>query len=285
MSDPFIPRSIEDLAVSWPKELDHFSASSAKMAVRCPEQWRQRYVRGIKTPPALAMVLGRADHAAIEQSMRDKITSWEDWPVKDVVDYFHTALDEDIERNGGLEEIEVPDADGKAAKVKVLDKERFVRSKIVEVYHRDTSPTVQPVAVEEEFAIQVPELPVHVIGYLDLVVVDADLGGNGEYIVDRKYGKRLRSKVEPEWGIQAEIYQLHRPVDHVWHLSAPGGQGQLRQACPSRERSERMLQHIVGTIGFYYQKYGPDEPWPTTGKLHPWACGYCGYRETCWGWA
>ncbi len=38
-------------------------------------------------------------------------------------------------------------------------------------------------------------------------------------------------------------------------------------------------------IGFLYQRYGPDEPWPATGKAHTWACGYCGFKPDCWGWA
>jgi hypothetical protein len=281
----FIPRTLDDLALSWPKELNHFSASSAKMAVRCPEQWRQRYVLGKKSPPSLSMLLGRADHKAIETSMEQKIKTYEDLPVKDVVERFHAEIDEEV-RNVGIDELEIPDATGKLKKHEIIDKQRVHRATILQNYHVVMSPTVQPIAVEEAFSIEIPELPVQVVGYVDLVAVEPDFSGDGPYMIDRKHGKRSRTRVEPEWGIQAEVYQLHRPVKHVWHTSSDANTlGTLEQACPPRGRSERMLQQIVATIGFCYQKYGPDEPWPTTGKLHPWACGYCGFRETCWGWA
>lgn len=35
MTELFIPRTLEELALEWPPELDHISASSLKMAVRC----------------------------------------------------------------------------------------------------------------------------------------------------------------------------------------------------------------------------------------------------------
>ena len=32
------------------------------------------------------------------------------------------------------------------------------------------------------------------------------------------------------------------------------------------------------------EQYGPDEPWPTTGRFHTWACDYCGFRGDCPAW-
>jgi hypothetical protein len=32
----------------------------------------------------------------------------------------------------------------------------------------------------------------------------------------------------------------------------------------------RMIRGIYDSIVFCLSKYGPDEPWPTTGRLHDW---------------
>ena len=120
----FVPRPLEELATDWPPELDHISASSVKMAARCPEQWRQRYVLGRKTPPAAALVLGRADHAAVEHSMVQKQTSFVDLPVTEVKDKFIAVVDDEIDRDGGYAELEV--RDGKEQIRAIAKKKRVV---------------------------------------------------------------------------------------------------------------------------------------------------------------
>lgn len=305
MDDPvFVPRSLEDLELEWPPEITHFSASSAKMAVRCEEQWRQRYILGKKSPPNLALIGGKADHAAIEQSMLKKITSFTDLPVKEVTEAFVESVEKEVDQAGGLSELEwKDDLDTEAARVREYDDLRTHGQRVVKAYHETASPLLQPIAVEAPIEILVPGLPVKVIGYIDLIANDAQLQIDNPFfdvsaqtrIIDRKRRKRASAKIEPEWSIQAEIYQLAHPLRHDWHISVhgtktpsvmlPNAHPTLVQAVPSRERSERLLQQIVAKIGWLYQRYGPDDPWPTTGKLHPWACGFCAYRPACWGWA
>lgn len=287
--EPFSPRPLAELEFTFPPELEHISASSLKMAVRCEEQWRQRYILGKKVPPGLPMLAGRADHAAIEHSMLQKIDSYEDLPVGEVRERFVSELEYEVEKEGGIGEIEVRDAETPQAKQRAYDELRVHGPQVVAVYHTLASPTIQPVAVEKEFHLEVPGLPVEVMGRIDLVAEGQEVVTRR--IIDRKRRARRTLKIEPEWSIQAEIYQLAEPVPHEWHLSvttkepqAVFGAPELVQRVPPQERSERLLRQLVAKLGWLYQRYGPDEPWPTSGKLHPWACGYCGYRDTCWGW-
>lgn len=296
MGDIFTPRSVEDLSLSFPPELEHISASSLKMAVRCEEQWRQRYILGRKLPPALSMIAGRADHKAIETSMRQKIDTHVDLPVHEVRELFVAELESEVEREGGINELEVRNADSEMAKVRALDEERRQGPEVVAAYQTQAAPRLQPLAVEKEFRLQVADVPVDVLGYIDLVAVEAGLFGESVSppdmrIIDRKRRTRRTLKIEPEWSIQAEIYQLAVPAPHEWHLSVTtktpqivAFEPELVQGLPPVERSQRLLQQLVYKIGWLYQRFGPDEPWPTTGKLHPWACSYCGFRKECWGW-
>jgi len=289
-------RSVSGVAMSftpqipWPEEIEHFSASSAKMAVRCPEQWRQRYILGKKAPPSLAMLGGRADHGAIEMSMRQKITSYEDLPVAEVKKAFVEILENAVEKSGGVNELESKTDNV----VREYDDLRRSGQLSVATYHTIASPFLQPVAVEEKFEIQVPGLPVKVIGYIDLIANDVTFGNEvddaSNRMIDRKRRARSTRNIEPEWKMQAEIYQLAEPIPFDWHVTVDKkepevlwGEG-MTQEVPPKARSERLLNQIVSQIGFYYTTYGPDQGWPVTGKLHPWSCGYCGYRDDCWGW-
>jgi hypothetical protein len=284
----FVPRTLEELAVEWPSQLDHISATSVKMAARCPEQWRQRYVLRKKMPPAAVLLQGRADHAAIEFSMRQKLTTQMDIPVLEVRDLFLAAFEQEIENEGGIGELEVRGASTMLQKTRQVDDMKRDGMRNVANYHSAISPQIQPLAVEEEFALQVKDLPVTVIGKIDL-------RGNRkgrQVLIDRKGSGRPRYKPEPEWTIQAEVYQLVRPLNFEWHITnTPNGQlimpddySSLWMPVVARERAERTLQQIVAEIGHYMRTYGPDGEWPTRGKLHTWACGYCGFRPDCWGW-
>lgn len=293
MTDTFVPRTLEQLAAEWPDDLDHISASGMKMAARCPEQWRWRYVKGRKIPPVGILMQGRADHAAIERSMKLKIESGSDLPVGEVQDFFLAFFENEIETSGGVREIEIRDAFDYPTKVKRLDTMKRQGQRNVANYQTRVSPHVQPTAVEERFRLKVPELPVVIEGFVDLIALDAQSRSERPArIIDRKGSGRAKYKPDPEWVIQAEVYQLAHPLPHEWHitktdsgaLALPEAYPDLRLPVTPRERALKTVQQIVAEIGHYYRTYGPDGEWPVRGKLHPWACNYCGYRPSCWGW-
>lgn len=284
----FQPLPREALDLTWPAELDHISASSIKMAHRCEEQWRQRYVLGRKEAPNLPMLAGFADHAAVEKDMRQKIVTDTNLPIPEVQQAYLEVLEGRVEQLGGIQEVRVKDADTPQAKTRAYDEVRQSGQELVGVYSRYTSPLVSPIAVEEEFSLEVADLPVRVVGRLDLVA-DMLLDGTGPRIIDRKRRARGSRKIEPEWALQARVYQLARDLPHEWHISVNTSKPyvlsgeELTLPVRSSALTQRMLHQVVAKIGFLYQRYGPDEPWPATGTLHPWACGYCGFRADCWG--
>lgn len=284
----FQPRSLRELEFEFPPELDHVSASSIKMAVRCEEQWRQRYILGKKIVPSLAMLLGRADHGAIEHSMVQKIETHEDLPVSEVKEFFVYSLESEVEKEGGISEVEVTVKGEPAStpqKIAMYDKERTQGQQVVEVYHRNVSPLIQPRSIEKSFEVQIPGLPVRMTGRIDMIGYHE---GVEDTMIDRKRKTRAITKPDAEWSIQADVYQWVEPIPHAWHVSVSKKEPEivtnLWQPVRNRANTEMFLNQLVAKLGWLYQKYGPDEPWPTTGKLHPWACGYCGFRDNCWGW-
>src|SRR5262245_66503615 len=91
----------------WPPELDHISASSLSMFTRCPEQWRRRYALGERRPPAMVGLWGRADHKAIEADLSNKLFEGSHLPVDDVRQLFVVEFEAQLDREGGLSEVDL----------------------------------------------------------------------------------------------------------------------------------------------------------------------------------
>jgi hypothetical protein len=267
-------------AAVWPEALGkHLSASQITMFQRCPEQWRQRYLLGKIERPGAALVWGAADHFAHEQNFRQKITSHTDLDIGDVKDAFAAGFEKAIDRNGGTSEIVWGDDDPADIKDKgVL---------LVEAYHRQVSPTVQPTQVEQRFEARIPGVPVPVVGFID---VETDVAG-----IERKTAKAKTTTVKPGWRIQGLLYQsvIRKPVD--WHVSVkkktPGVYtpatdiGLRLDANPAIiAATAHLVKNAADTLVAFYTTFGPDEPWPGA-ITHDWACSYCGFRKSCAWWA
>jgi hypothetical protein len=151
---------------------------------------------------------------------------------------------------------------------------------VVGQYHKLISPSVQPTAVEKQFDLVVPGLPVKVFGYIDLIT--------GERVIDRKRSTRSMRSPKVDWVMQAGIYQLAEPKPYTWHVSVttktPQFQTDMEQDIPRPGLTERRLRDVCLKLGWLYQRYGPDEGWPATGRNHDWSCSYCGYKPDCWAW-
>jgi hypothetical protein len=255
----------------WPLPLPHVSASSLGTYLRCPEQYRQRYLLGRKEPPNVKLLWGRADHRALEHNWQQKIDSHEDLPVKEVEEAFAVSLDEAVDESGGESEVqwdETKPGDVKDAGVR-----------LVRCYHEQVSPSVQPVQVERKFELLLPGMGVPIVGYIDLETVGP--------IVERKTAARKFTTVPGRYALQAGIYQLaaRRSIDfHVSTktklpavytpgtdpgLSLPVSDARLRMV---EERVRRTVRSLAST----YQTFGPDDPWPDA-IADDSSCMWCGF--------
>lgn len=262
----------------WVLPLDHLSASSLSMLQACPRQWQQRYILGKIETPGAAVVLGTANHKAHGFNWNCKVVSGNDLPTNVIVDYYHDdAWPKTLEERGGAGEVKW-DADPEDA--------RMVGERMVVAYHEAVSPRLEPVAVEKQITVRIPDVPVPLDGYIDLVQAD------GRPMVDLKTAKQKESKIKPEWKLQGLVYQLaeQKPID--WHvvtkqkttaiytpLEEPG----LSQPVNAFQLAAgvKLIQDLARLANYYYVTYGPDESWPQLGVAHKWRCDWCGYRKDC----
>ena len=264
----------------WTLPIEHLSATSLGMLARCPEQFRQRYVLGRKERPGEALVIGTAVHLAAEHNFAQKIESHEDTLLADHLDYyddiaFGQALDERVD-----EEI-VWDTDPEGARKR--------GRAITYAYHSIVAPRVQPLAAETRVEADFG-LPVPVIGYADVRTADK--------VIDIKTGNKARRQIKPEWRIQAGVYSsiTEQPVDFhcvsatptkfVATVNTPLEAPELSIWLPpeAREATKQNVRVMAGMALNFMDAIGPDEPWPTLGQVHPWACGYCAFKPGCPAW-
>lgn len=271
-----------DVREEWLLPIEHLSATSISMFKRCPEQFRQRYVLGRKERPGEALVIGTAVHLAAEHNFQQKVSSFEDVPFLDLLTWyddiaFTRALD-DRQQQG--DEI-LWDAGE--------DNARRRGRAITAAYHTAVAPRVQPLTVETrieaDFGLAVP-----ILGFAD-VQTEAT-------VIDIKTGKQARRQIKPEWRLQAALYSslTQLPVDfhavsatvkdHRVTINTPLEAPELSVWIPPEAQVEvqRNVRTTAWLANYLMKTLGPDEPWPTDGQAHPWACSWCGYRGGCPAW-
>jgi hypothetical protein len=270
---------LADFTETWVLPIQHWSASSLNMLSVCPRQWQARYIWGRKEAPGAALILGTANHSAMGFNLLDKITTGEDKTEAEVVEYFNDkAWPDAINERGGAGEVKWDDGP---------EEQRALGAKMVSAYHLNVAPRVEPTSVEAKIEVFVPQVPVPVIGYVDVVQA-----GNRP-IIDLKTSAKKRSDIKPDWRLQGRIYQLAfaRPVD--WHvvtkakvpttltgLDAPG----LMQDLEVVMQTQEMVRQLSTLANHYMTIYGADQDWPQLGVSHDWRCNWCAYRSDCPAW-
>lgn len=173
----------------------HLSYTQLNMLLRCGEQYRRRYLEGERVPPGSAGALGKSFHLAQESNYRQKITSKRDLPVKAVTAAFSDAFD--VESKDVLWTPE--EAEAGIAKVKGELKDEGV--KLVEVYHTEVAPAVQPESCEEIIPVALDGFP------YDLKCV-VDLVDDKQIVHDSKTRARSPTAEEADKSMQLTAYAL-----------------------------------------------------------------------------
>lgn len=238
----------------------HISASQISAFHRCAEAYRQTRILGVTSEPESNLTVGLGVHKGIEtyyRSLGERITPGEreQRAMMAAGDY-------------------VDDTDPTAHD----DADEAMR--LVQTYIRD-APKITPVALEERIEVDLPGTSATLVGRLDCLAEDR--------IVDFKTSKSTVSKPAGDWKLQAWLYQAAHGLPAEWHvlvktkepkivygpdLRVPYDREKTRHALEFAAQTRKRIEHL-------YETLGPDQPWPTNGVLHMWACGKCPVRHSC----
>lgn len=166
--------------------------------------------------------------------------------------------------------------------------ERGVR--MAKIYQEQVGKDIVPVAVESKFEFTLPDIPVPIIGYIDVMEKDK--------VRERKTSAVKQTSPKPAWRFQGLVYQLATGLPIAWDIVTRQATTQVYAArdwpdlnlpVGDFNKTKRMISDCAVRMNDLYARFGKDEPWPTTGIMHVFACSYCPagpkFRGDCLAWS
>jgi CRISPR/Cas system-associated exonuclease Cas4 (RecB family) len=163
----------------------HLSISQVNMFLRCPTQYKFRYVDDHMRPPGVATALGSGGHAALEVTHHHLVDHDIPAPTEQLLDCFSDKFKEISQTIEDWEE----------------EKPGTIKDKgiaLVRMYNEKMAPTVKPQVdahgsrgIEKKFELTVSGVPM--LGYIDLIDANADIAMSHEEL------KQIQAIMGPKW--------------------------------------------------------------------------------------
>lgn len=163
-------------------DIDHLSYSSISTYQRCPRKWKFRYIEKIPVVTSTALAFGGAFHSTIEEYLRvggDLLDHWEEkW----------------VEKTGEAE-VEF-DAETDEAMYQ-LGTEMFQHPAVREGLSQIKPMRIgEALMIEQKVSLEVEDVPVPVIGYID-VITDDSLPGDFKTSSNRWSASKAEKEIQP----------------------------------------------------------------------------------------
>lgn len=152
---------------------------------------------------------------------------------------------------------------------------------LIETYLAQRPTHVKPIATEKKIEVALPDSDIPLIGYIDCEA-------EGQLVEIKTSGKKITVPTGA-WKLQAWLYQAAVPKPMEWHVlvkqKTPLLIASAALATPYNQtvtlKAVGLASATLERIQTLYNERGPEEEWPLSGILHPWACGMCDARHDC----
>jgi hypothetical protein len=143
----------------------HLSHSQVSMYQRCGLQWQFRYIDGIKAPPGVSALVGKATHKSVEANLTAMMAgaALERGAVAAVAA-------ESLAQAWADEPPMLTEDDGSSAVAEGAAVDKAVT--LAELHHGQVAPKLRPAAVEQAFRIESDAWDFDILGFKDVVEVD-----------------------------------------------------------------------------------------------------------------
>lgn len=175
----------------------HRSKSQIEMYLRCPEQFRRRYIAGEKRPPSIHAHRGSGFHGGVERNYKQKILSREDLPVSDIVESAVAAFEERLESDG----VSFSQEDESRGIKNVIGEAKDMTARMSQFWGKEVAPLYQPAMVEEKVTIALPGATHDLMGIIDIATEDGE-------IRDMKTAAKAKPKDAADTSLQLTIYAV-----------------------------------------------------------------------------
>ena len=116
-------------------------------------------------------------------------------------------------------------------------------------------------------------------------------------VLDIKTAKSKPANGQPsgDWRLKGSIYSRITGYGMGWHVVSKAqtvgvytpqtDAGLMMAATPALAAiAERRIVSTAENLVSLYNRYGPDEPWPTTAPEHIFLCRLCSFQRDCGWW-
>jgi len=266
-------------------KIDYLSPTQISMYLKCSLQYFWRYHEGIKIPPKGIMTQSNCIHSSVELNFKQKIDTFLDLPLSDVLDNFSTEFDERKHKTAWFK-------DEKPAAFKDQG------YNLLGGYQKIIAPGIQPTHVEHKFEIHFDNFDIPLIGRTDLIhsenISDNKCTGKAPSVVAKEADESLQLTAyalayraefhRAEKGVS--IIALFRPKDKKEQLSHPFVKKATKPKASnvqtfsstrdqkSINRYLKLMAHVKNAIE--NDIYHPCDP-------NNWWCSpaWCGYHAIC----
>lgn len=140
--------------------IEHLSYSSINSYLTCPRAWRYHYIDKVQTPTAPALIFGSAFHGTIEEHIKAET------PVQSLTERWMGEWQRQLERSPEVS------WDGDSAEKLANDGVRMFSDADVVALVNGLRPLDEPNSVERFVELNIPNVPIPVIGYIDMIEAD-----------------------------------------------------------------------------------------------------------------
>lgn len=259
----------------------YLSASQLSMYTRCAKQYEFRYIKGIKRPPSLSMILGTGVHKSAEVNYAHKLKTKKAVKLSVAMDAYDTTF---AEKKGEAERV--------SRVVEGQEKDRGY--KMAEAHYREIAPGLQPVEKPElEFTVAIPGLRRKLYGFIDLIASPIVSVGNlikkvspKRYVRDTKTSGRKFDRMSVEISSQLTAYAYAHKIlfgklpDGVGLdiTIAKKGSEQVDVQTETTTRTPDELARFASTAA-QIEKGIQAGVFPPVDDAK--VCGWCGYKDLC----
>ena len=260
------------MALEFPTTLpvDHLSASSVATYLRCPEQWRRKYLDHEPQAPKLGMIVGGAVGAVEGYSYQRVIDGGEQAKLPEALDLYDEEFEYKLSRADGLEASRQERGEAKDGGVRALS-----------VYHSTIAPKTEPKSVERKFELRLGAAEWTVNGFFDVETPRP--------VVDLKVKAKRLTQADADSDLQASLYLAARRAEGNpapaldFHVSTTAKQASAEVV--STRRSEAQLDQTLRLVAYVARDIEyrvASGNWVGAPPLAWWcAAGQCPYWSSC----
>ena len=260
---------------------EHLSFSRVGMYLKCGEQFNRRYVKGEIAPPSGSLARGSCGHKALEVNFRQKVSTREDLPGEAIKDAYADSWE------AKKYEIAWSDTELKESSPgKLVGRYKDTGIGLVSLFHKELSPSILPVSVEEKITVEFNEDIPPLLTILDRID-EADVVGQAGGIGEVKFTAKSPPANDAATDLQLTVYDFAyrvkygRPPQVMRKQWAVDLKTQKIVEQVVEARADEQITRMLHRLWAAYQGMNKGIFQPAAAGSWWCAPNWCGYWRTC----